>query len=334
MRVAEDLNQALHALLTQNPNAWVLGEDIADPYGGAFKITKGLTSAFPERVLTTPISEAGIAGIAGGLALCGNSVVVEMMFADFLGLAFDQIVNFASKSVTMYGEVLPMRMVVRCPAGGRRGYGPTHSQSPQKHFIGVPNLSIHELSPLHPAAETLARMFATGAPALLVEDKTLYPSATITETQVDDLFSVRFLDGARNLAHVRVEGAGEPDAVIIAPGGMLDRALSAARRLLLETEQVCDIIVPAQLYPLDLGAAHELLAQTRLICFVEESTAGGTWGSEMANGLYRALWGRLRAPITLVHSLDSVIPAAAHLESQVLVRSDDIFRALTGGLDD
>src|SRR5262245_21145573 len=169
-RVGENLNRALHELFARESRLWLLGEDIAVPYGGAFKITKGLSTLYPDRVRTTPLSENALVGVAGGLALCGDTVIAEIMFGDFVGLAFDQILNFATKSVSMYGVHTPMRLVIRCPVGGGRGYGATHSQSVQKHFIGVPNLSLYELSPLHEAGDVLAAAFAEEQPCLLFED--------------------------------------------------------------------------------------------------------------------------------------------------------------------
>jgi pyruvate/2-oxoglutarate/acetoin dehydrogenase E1 component len=171
MRISEDLNKALHALFYQDPEIYLLGEDVADPYGGAFKITKGLSTRFPDRVLSTPISEAGFTGVASGLALCGHAVLTEVMFEDFIGLAFDQIANFATKCVSMFGRTVPMRMVIRCPSGGRRGYGPTHSQSLHKHLMGIPNLSIYELSPLHRSFRVIQEMFSTGHPCIFVEEQ-------------------------------------------------------------------------------------------------------------------------------------------------------------------
>ncbi|SDT80533.1 alpha-ketoacid dehydrogenase subunit beta [Actinoplanes derwentensis] len=331
MRIADELNQALHDLLADDERMYLLGEDIVDPYGGAFKITKGLSTRFPDRVLSTPISEAGVVGMAGGLALLDNTVLVEIMFADFLGLAFDQLVNFASKSVTMYGVRRPMRVVVRCATGGGRGYGATHSQSPQKHFFGVPNLTVHELSPVHPHIETLSRAINTGAPALLVEDKTLYSTVAVTEREYAS-FAKRFLDPGRNLGWLYIEGAGDPDIVIISPGGMVDRCLAAAHRVFAAEELVCAVLVPAQLYPLRLDEALPQLAAAKRLCVVEESTAGGTWGAEVATLLYDRLWGHLTEPVRLVHSADSVIPAAAHLEQEVLVQEHDIVQALKGDI--
>ena len=96
------LNAALYGCLERDPRVVVLGEDIADPYGGAFKVTRGLSSAFPDRVRTTPVSEGAIAGISAGLALAGFRPIAEIMFGDFVALCFDQIVNHIAKYEAMY----------------------------------------------------------------------------------------------------------------------------------------------------------------------------------------------------------------------------------------
>ncbi len=325
-RVADDLNGALHRLLETDPSAYLLGEDVADPYGGAFKVTRGLSTRFPDRVRATPISEAGFTGVGCGLALAGNTVIVEIMFADFLLLALDQIVNFAAKSVSMYGRTLPMRLIVRCPSGGRRGYGATHSQSPQKHLIGVPDLAIYEMSPLHPNADVFAAMVAEARPCVFVEDKALYTERVPVGADVDDLFRFDFVDAARNYARVYADDAA--DHVILCPGGMLGRAKAAARRLLLDDEQTCQIVVPSRLYPFDLEPLLPLLARAGRVSIIEESTAGGTWGAQVATQIYAAMWGRLRHPIALISSTDAIIPAATHLEDRVIVGEHDIYRAL------
>ena len=136
--VLESINQGLHGMMAADARVIVLGEDILDPYGGAFKVTKGLSSAYPDRVLTTPISEAAIVGLASGLALRGLRPVAEIMFGDFLFLAGDQLTNHAAKFQWMFNDQVRVPMVVRAPMGARRGYGPTHSQSIEKHVMGVP----------------------------------------------------------------------------------------------------------------------------------------------------------------------------------------------------
>ena len=277
-RVAQNLNRALHTVLGNDPRVILLGEDVADPYGGAFKITKGLSTRFPDRVIATPISEAGIAGVAGGLALAGDRPIVEIMFGDFLALAADQIVNFLSKSVSMYGRPAGMHAVIRCPVGGNRGYGPTHSQSPQKHLIGVPHLGLYELSPFHDNTALLDRLLAEGTPSVLFENKVLYTERTYTDGTIDNLFSYDFPASPDDYARVFIGDPDAADVVVIAPGGLVGRVLEAARQLYLRHEVTCQIIVPVQLYPFDLEKLPPALAEAGHVVVVEDGTAGGGWG--------------------------------------------------------
>ncbi|MGY4911627.1 2-oxo acid dehydrogenase subunit E2 [Micromonospora aurantiaca (nom. illeg.)] len=322
-RVSRNLNRALHALFAADERAWLLGEDVADPYGGAFKVTQGLSTAYPDRVLSTPLSENGITGVAGGLALCGDTVIVEIMFGDFAGLAFDPILNLITKSVAMYGERTPMRVVIRCPVGGGRGYGATHSQSPQKHFIGIPHLALYELSPLHDAADVLAAALRRDEPAMLFEDKILYTRRRYVDGRVDDrlAFELRGADG--NWARVHDPDATGAPTLVIAPGGVADRAIAAATRAA-ERGRPVEVLVPARLYPVDVDGLRDLLDGAHGVIVAEESTAGGTWGSEVAARLHAEAWPLLRGPVELVSSADRVIPSAPHLEQAVLLGTDAI----------
>lgn len=329
LRVVEGLNRALRHVLAERPGLLLFGEDVLDPYGGAFGATRGLSTAFPDRVLTTPLSEGGTVGAAAGYALAGGEAVVEIMFGDFVTLAFDPIVNLAAKSTRMYGRPVPVPLVVRCPTGGNRGYGPTHSQSLQKHFLGVPGLSVHELTPFHDPAPLLDQLLDTGTPALLFEDKVLYPTRMCDDGAVDDLFRFDLVGPAPGVARVYLESPDEPvDCVLVAPGGVAHRAVAAMRTLLLEHELLCRLVVPATLYPLGVTELLPALARAPLVCVAEESTAGGTWGAEVAHLLHHALWGRLRRPVRLAHSADSVVPAAPHLERSVLLQADTIVTAV------
>ncbi|MFF5216630.1 alpha-ketoacid dehydrogenase subunit beta [Micromonospora sp. NPDC000442] len=324
-RVAGDLNTALHRLFAEDERAMLLGEDVCDPYGGAFKVTRGLSTRYPRRVRNTPISEGALVGVASGLALAGDTAIAEIMFADFVTLAFDQLVNFASKSTAMYGRDLQLRLVVRCPTGGNRGYGPTHSQTPQKHLIGVPGLALYEASPLHDNHTLLTRILDDGVPAVLFEGKVLYGERMFAGGVVDDLFGYDLTDG---VARIRLHDPVPPDCVLITSGAMVHRAVEALRELLLHDEIVAELLVVSRLYPVDRVPLLGLTAAARRVAVIEESTAGGTWGAEVAAALHPPLWGTLAAPIRLIHSLDSIIPAAAHLERQVLVQSDTIRHAV------
>ena len=329
-RIVHNLNSALHALFERDERVYLIGQDIGDPYGGAFGVTRGLSTRYPERVISAPISEAAMVGAANGLALAGDKVIVELMFGDFAALAFDQILNFAAKSVEMYGRRKPMQVLVRCPVGGNRGYGPTHSQSLQKHFIGIPNLSLHEVSPFHEAAPLLDAIFSSREPAILFEPKTLYPQRVCREGKLDDLLTCRRRDGG--WVHITAETAPGPAVAIVVPGGMADRAMAAARALALDDAVQPHILIPSQLYPLDLQPVVDILAGATAVCVAEESTPGATWGTEVAARVHEMLWDLLPRPVLLVNSRSSVIPAAPHLERQVLVQAETITAALRSTL--
>ncbi|MGA5318065.1 2-oxo acid dehydrogenase subunit E2 [Streptomyces pseudogriseolus] len=328
-RVVEALNAALHRLFEERTSLHLLGEDVRDPYGGAFKVTRGLSARHPDRVLSTPISEAGITGVAGGLALAGDQAIVEMMFGDFAALAFDQILNLISKSVTMYGDRVPMPVVVRCPVGGNRGYGPTHSQSLQKHFLGVPNLALYETSPFHDPYAQLAEGLDRG-PAMLFEDKVLYTRRMFRDGVVDEHHRYALRGGPTGWAHVSPRDGTAADVVLICPGGTAHRALDAAR-LLRARGIAAHVLVPARLYPPDLEPVLPLLADARLVAVAEESTAGGTWGAEIAARVHARIWAQLRAPVLLLNSADSVVPTAPHLEARVLLGAERIAEEIEAG---
>ncbi len=173
-RFHQRLTEVYLRFMKDNPEAWFIGEDIADPYGGAFKISQGMTSQFPERSLTTPISEAGIVGLGAGLALMGNRPLVEVMFGDFMTLAADQVVNNASKFFNMYNQKMSCPVIVRTPMGGRRGYGPTHSQSLERMFVGIDNCLALSLNSLTDPAVQLAALGSQRAPTLIFENKVDY----------------------------------------------------------------------------------------------------------------------------------------------------------------
>ena len=140
MKYIESINKCLHQLFEANEKTFLIGEDLLDPYGGAFKASKGISTSFPERVISTPISESGFLGFAIGMALQGYRPIVEIMFGDFITLCADQIVNHACKFKGMYNNQVDVPLVVRTPMGGGRGYGPTHSQSIEAMFLNVPRL--------------------------------------------------------------------------------------------------------------------------------------------------------------------------------------------------
>ena len=142
MKYIESIRQALFDILEQVPESIILGEDISDPYGGAFKVTKELSTSFPDKVIQTPTSESGFVGIATGLAYVGYKPIVEIMFADFITLIADIIINSASKFNWLSQGRMSGDILIRTPVGGRRGYGPIHSQSLEKLYFGWPDVTL------------------------------------------------------------------------------------------------------------------------------------------------------------------------------------------------
>ena len=173
-RCVTALNTALTEAFETRDDVYLLGEDVLDPYGGAFKVTQGLSSRWPKRVITTPVSEGAIFGIAAGMALRGWRPVLEIMFGDFIALGFDQTVNGISKFRAMFDDQVRVPLVVRTPMGGRRGYGPTHSQTLEKLLLGVPGITVVAPSECHDIGALLLAAIDDDDPIFFIENKLMY----------------------------------------------------------------------------------------------------------------------------------------------------------------
>ena len=321
------LNRMHHDLLERDPRAFLIGEDLLDPYGGAFKVSKGLSSRFPDRVITTPLSEAGIVAWSTGAALRGLRPVAEIMFGDFLTLAADQIVNHASKYRWIYGGDVAVPLVIRAPMGGRRGYGPTHSQSLESMFLSVPGLAIVAPSHLLDPGELLARAAELPDPVLFVEHKLLYGQRLVGDGRRVGDFFVRATDGLFPTLHLSLAEFAPADAVVVAYGGDAALAMDAAQTLLVEHEVLCDVVVPALVSPPPIAEIARFAARAPAVAIVEEGPRRGGWGAEIAAALAEAgdvpgrRIARLGAP-------DAPIPSSKPLEERLLPGVEEIVAAL------
>jgi pyruvate/2-oxoglutarate/acetoin dehydrogenase E1 component len=322
----QSLNRGLHAAMAADERVHFAGEDVLDPYGGAFKVSAGLSNRFPERVHTTPISEGAITGLASGMALRGLKPVVEIMFGDFLTLTFDQIMNHAVKFGTMYGAEVPVPMVIRTPMGGRRGYGPTHSQSLEKHFCGIAGLKVISPSHVHAPGDLLSSAIAGETqPVLFIEYKALYPLPLFTG---NDLLTVEAAAAEPYATRiVRNFEAGEPDAVLIGYGGVAPLMLEVAERLA-EEEINISVVLPAVISPLDIAPIAREVARARRALVVEEGTQGFDWGAEVAARLHETLFGKLDRPVRRLASKPEIIPTSKDGETAMLIGADDIEAAV------
>jgi 2-oxoisovalerate dehydrogenase E1 component len=263
------INGALRDLLGGDENTVLLGEDLHEPYGGAFKVTAGLSSAFPGRVISTPISEAGITGAAIGLAMAGRLPIVEFMFADFLTLGMDQLYNHAAKFPGVFPET-EISLVVRAPCGARRGYGPTHSQSPENIFVSVPGLTVVYGSHRHNVGQLLVNASQCWPnPTLFLEHKLLYgerqdPADYLALTADSD-------DPGASLFPTLRRGDQVPDVTLVTFGGMLTLVERAAKRLEVEEELRIEIVALALLAPLPRRTLLAALLERPRIAVIEES---------------------------------------------------------------
>lgn len=328
-RCAQVLNEALHAVFVSRDDVLLLGEDVLDPYGGAFKVTQGLSDAYPDRVLTTPISEASLFGVAAGLALRGQRPILEIMFGDFVTLGFDQVVNGISKFAEMYDDQVTVPLVVRTPMGGRRGYGPTHSQSLEKLLLGVPNVCVVATSECHDLSALLAHAVDDERPVFFIENKLMYgrPNRRPEDGHVGEL-AVRESDGPYPALTFSATDFSEGSATIVTYGGMLPVVLDAVTELVLEHEIFCEVVALSQLLPLELGAVLESVARTGALVTAEEGTLTGGFGAEIAARVQEAAWSDLRGPVRRVAARDGIIPSARPLEDAMLPGVEDLVDAV------
>lgn len=304
--------------LQKNENLVFIGEDIRGPYGGAFKATKGLSEKYDNRIINTPISEAGMTGMAVGMALNGMLPVVEMMFGDFITLAFDQLLNHASKYGWVYGGSVRLPLVIRMPSGAKRGYGPTHSQSLEKFLTGIPMIRVIALSCFHNPRKVYKKLFSSiKEPTIVVENKKLYAQKTqpIINGAYED-FSVREINHyGYSTVCFSMDADNVPDVYLITYGGIAAEAVDAATELMIQEEIQADVIVLGQLSPLPIDDLREILHRDATVLTVEEGTRTNGVGTEIIAALAEQNIGksyhRLAAP-------DMPIPNGIVLESQTI----------------
>jgi 2-oxoisovalerate dehydrogenase E1 component len=324
--VRNQLNSALGTLLAEDERVLLLGEDLHEPYGGAFKVTEKLSGRYPDRVISTPISEAGITGATIGLAMAGLRPIQEIMFADFLSLCTDQLYNHAVKFPGMF-EGLTVPMVIRTPCGGRRGYGPTHSQSPENIFVSVPGLTVVYPSHRHNVAALLLNAVRCWQqPLLFLEHKLLYG----VENDVAD-YRELIPNDAREVGvdvfPMLVRSSGrKADACIVTWGGMLLEVEKAVQRLEREEELTVDVLVLGLLAPLPRAALAQALLHYDAILVAEESHHEFGISAEIMATLTESGYsgtvtrlGMRPVPIASARSLESeIIPDSREVMSAVL----------------
>jgi pyruvate/2-oxoglutarate/acetoin dehydrogenase E1 component len=333
--VLESLNKGLLRSLKADERVVLLGEDILDPYGGAFKVTRGCSSAYPDRVITTPVSEAGITGVAAGMALRGLRPVLEVMFGDFLTLAADQLINHISKFRWMYNDSVDVPLVIRTPMGGRRGYGPTHSQTLEKFFLGVPGLTV--LAPVNfefpdagstPGGLLENAILYSSNPVLFVENKLQYLLPLLTEADLRDYeLAIQYdssdPDKVYPFYSLQIKDAPAPTLTMTAYGYMAELTRQAMLKLAYEEEIFTQLIIPTRLSPFGLEPVINSISNTGSLLVIEEGTRTLGWGAEVAAIAAEKCAGALKS-VRRLAARETPVPAAPSLEIMTLPQVEDI----------
>jgi pyruvate/2-oxoglutarate/acetoin dehydrogenase E1 component len=311
----EILRRALDEELARDPAVHLLGEDVAA--GGAFGVTKGLAQKHgTARVRNTPISEAAIAGLATGAALCGLKPVLEIMFIDFATLAMDCLVNQTAKYRYMSGGQLAVPLVVRTQAGAAGGAAAQHSQSLEAWFIHVPGLTVVAPSTPAEAYGLLKSAIRLGDPVLFIEHKRLY-------TMKEELAEGGELP---LIGRARIAKAGT-DVTLIAYSAMVQTALDAAQ-ILAEEAISAEVIDLRTLLPLDMVTIAASVSKTHRVVIAHEAVRNGGVGAEIAARIGTELFDELDAPVLRVGCPFAPIPFAPELERALLPGSAHIVQAV------
>ena len=309
----EAIRQGLWEEMESDPSVFCIGEDIGI-YGGAFKVTDGFIHHFgQQRVIDTPIAESAIVGAAFGAALTGMRPVAEFQFMDFIGCAFNQIVNMVAKSHYRWGAPAPL--VLRGPCGGGVHGGPFHSQNPEMYFVHTPGMKV--VAPATPAdAKGLIKSaIRDNNPVLFLEHKFLYRRI---KDEVPDA------DVTVPIGKARLHREGR-DLSIITYAAMVHTAQEAADILAKDGIEV-EILDLRTLSPLDREAITQTVKKTNKVILLHEDTRTGGLAGEIAAIINEEAFDDLDGPIVRITSLDTPVPFSPPLEHYFLPKVEDVVR--------
>lgn len=311
------LNSALDLGMERHPEMFLIGEDIGE-MGGDFGVTRKLWAKYGEdRVRDTPLSEAAIIGTCVGSAMMGMRPVAEIMFADFLGECYDQIVNNAAKLHYMFDGQFSAPLVIRTACGGGFGGGPHHSQSVEGWFLNVPGIVI--VAPSNPADAKglLLASIECEDPVLFLEHKALYRS----RGEVPDGYYTTPLSKAA----IAREGT---DVTVVATMRLVPMALEAAAAAAEEGVSV-EVLDLRTIRPYDAETVLESVSKTGRAIVANEAPKIGGLGAELSARIHEECFAELRGPVIRVDALDTPIPFSVPLEEEILPDTADITAAIT-----
>ncbi|MFQ5599643.1 MAG: thiamine pyrophosphate-dependent enzyme [Candidatus Krumholzibacteriia bacterium] len=323
--MVEAINHGLREEMERNPKIVMWGEDIADPKGGVFGVTRGLTASFPERVGNSPLAEASIVGVAHGMAIGGYKPVVEIQFGDYSFPASMQMRNEIPTLRWRSAGSWTTPMVVRIAVGGYIHGGPFHSQSIEALYAHTPGWYIAYPSNATDAKGLIKTACRLDDPVLFLEHKGLYRQVYTKAPEPDSDYLIPF-------GRARVVRPGT-DVTVVTWGSGVNRAAQAAKRLEHERGASIEILDLRTLVPLDVESVVGSVRRTSKVLVLHEAQVFGGLGGEIAARIADEAFEHLDAPVKRLGALDSFVPFASRLEAAVLPSTDQIHAALVDLLD-
>ncbi|MCC7366435.1 MAG: pyruvate dehydrogenase complex E1 component subunit beta [Dehalococcoidia bacterium] len=318
LRMREALREALREEMLRDDRVFLMGEDIG-AYGGSYTVTRGLLDEFgPERVIDTPIAESGVVGAGIGAAINGLRPMVEIMTINFSFVAFDQIINNASKFLYMSGGQFNVPLVLRMAAGGGSQLGATHSHSLEGLYAHFPGLKV--VCPSNPADAKglLKRAFRDENPVIFIEHSALY---SLKGEVPDDADYVLEFGKARVLR----EGT---DVTIVGYGGSVHQALRSAAMLEDQEQLSAEVIDLRTLRPLDIDTVIQSVKKTNRCVVVEDDWQFGGFAGEISAQVMERAFDWLDAPVARVSGKDVPMPYNRNLEFAALPSEEDVVEAV------
>ncbi|MDX6501618.1 MAG: pyruvate dehydrogenase component beta subunit [Blastocatellia bacterium] len=317
LTIRDALNQALREELARDANVFLMGEEVAE-YQGAYKVTRGLLQEFgPKRVIDTPITELGFAGLGVGAAMAGLRPIVEFMTFNFSILATDQIINSAAKMLYMSAGQFKIPIVFRGPGGSAFQVSSQHSQAIESWYAYFPGLKVVMPSTPADAKGLLKSAIRDDDPVIFIEQERMYGMKG--EVPEDENFTIPL-----GQAEVKREGT---DATIVARSLMVPVALKAAEELA-KNGVSCEVIDPRTIRPLDIKTIVESVKKTNRVVIAEESHPFAGVGAEISAEINERAFDYLDAPVKRVSGVDVPMPYAKNLEQLAIPDVAEVIAAV------
>jgi 2-oxoisovalerate dehydrogenase E1 component len=306
----EGINRGLREEMERNPKIVMWGEDIADPKGGVFGVTRGLSTLYPDRVQNSPLAEASIAGVAGGMAIVGYKPIVEIQFADYAWPAFMQMRNEIPTLRWRSNGAWKNPMVVRIACGGRIKGGPFHSCSPETFYAHTPGWYICYPSNAEDAKGLIKTAARCDDPVIFLEHKRLYRHITAKSPEPNADYRIPFGKGK-----IKREGKA---ATIVTWGATVYTALEIAEEYDLEVIDLRTIV------PMDDEIVFNSVKKTSRALVLHEDSITMGWGAEVVARIAANCFNSLDAPVLRVGAKDCFVPSAISLEDEMLPSTDEL----------